>query len=83
MDVIGKGRDVMKDYLRIAGKTAIVTGSAQSIGFGIARALASYGVKVMLCDIDDEKGQKSLQLIRDEGGTAEYCHMDIFQIADV
>ena len=81
--MIGKGRDVMKDYLRIAGKTAIVTGSAQSIGFGIARALASYGVKVMLCDIDDEKGQKSLQLIRDEGGTAEYCHMDIFQIADV
>lgn len=81
--MIGKGRSMMKDFLRIAGKVAIVTGSAQSIGFGIARELASYGVKVMLCDIDDEKGQKSLQLIRDEGGTAEYCHMDIFQVADI
>ena len=42
----------MKDYLRISGKTAIVTGAAKGIGFGIAKELASYGVKVMLCDMN-------------------------------
>ena len=73
----------MKDYLRISGKTAIVTGAAKGIGFGIAKELASYGVKVMLCDIDDETGMKSTEMIRSEGGTAEFCHMDIFLVEDV
>lgn len=73
----------MKDYLRISGKRAIVTGAAKGIGFGIAKELALYGVKVMLCDIDDEAGNESLAAIRAEGGTAEYCHMDIFSVADV
>lgn len=73
----------MKDYLRIGGKRAIVTGAAKGIGFGIARELAAYGVKVMLCDIDDETGYESLSAIRREGGTAEYCHMDIFRTEDI
>ena len=46
----------MKDYLRIDGKVAIVTGSGRGIGRGIALALASYGVKVMVTDINDENG---------------------------
>ena len=44
----------MKDYLRIDGKVAIVTGSGRGIGRGIALSLASYGVKVMVTDINDE-----------------------------
>jgi NAD(P)-dependent dehydrogenase (short-subunit alcohol dehydrogenase family) len=41
----------MKD---LAGKTAFVTGAASGIGLGIASALAQAGVKVMLCDIEEE-----------------------------
>ncbi|MGM9573462.1 MAG: SDR family NAD(P)-dependent oxidoreductase [Hominicoprocola sp.] len=59
----------MKDYLCISGKRAIITGAAKGIGFGIAKELASYGVKVMLCDIDDEAARESLAAIRTEGGT--------------
>lgn len=73
----------MKDYLRVAGKCAIVTGSARGIGFGIAKELAAYGVKVMLCDLDDEAGLRSAKAICAQGGTAEYCHMDIFRTEDV
>ena len=43
----------MKDYLKIAGKTAIVTGSGRGIGRGVAAGLASYGAKVMVADIND------------------------------
>ena len=38
----------------LAGKTAFVTGAASGIGLGIATALAQAGVKVMLCDIEEE-----------------------------
>ncbi|MDE2562846.1 MAG: SDR family NAD(P)-dependent oxidoreductase [Sphingomonadales bacterium] len=41
----------MKD---LAGKTAFVTGAASGIGLGVATALAQAGVKVMLCDIEED-----------------------------
>jgi NAD(P)-dependent dehydrogenase (short-subunit alcohol dehydrogenase family) len=46
-----QGKTPMKD---LAGKTAFVTGAASGIGLGIATALAQAGVKVMLCDIEEE-----------------------------
>jgi NAD(P)-dependent dehydrogenase (short-subunit alcohol dehydrogenase family) len=39
----------MKD---LAGKTAFITGAASGIGLGVATSLAQAGVKVMLCDIE-------------------------------
>jgi NAD(P)-dependent dehydrogenase (short-subunit alcohol dehydrogenase family) len=41
----------MKD---LSGQTAFVTGAASGIGLGIATALSRAGVKVMLCDIEEE-----------------------------
>ncbi|HQD98863.1 MAG TPA: SDR family NAD(P)-dependent oxidoreductase, partial [Novosphingobium sp.] len=38
----------------LEGKVAFVTGAASGIGLGIARALANAGVKVMLCDIEEQ-----------------------------
>ncbi|MBC7521567.1 MAG: SDR family NAD(P)-dependent oxidoreductase [Sandarakinorhabdus sp.] len=38
----------------LAGKTAFVTGAASGIGLGIATALAQAGVKVMMCDIEQD-----------------------------
>lgn len=70
----------MKDYLRIDGKAAIVTGSGRGIGRGIALALASYGVKVMVTDINDENGNNVKKEIIDAGGVAEYCHCDVCRI---
>jgi NAD(P)-dependent dehydrogenase (short-subunit alcohol dehydrogenase family) len=37
------------------GKTAIVTGAASGIGFGIARALAEAGMNLVLADIQPDK----------------------------
>src|SRR4249920_4167206 len=41
----------MQDLTR---RTAFVTGAASGIGLGIATALSQAGVKVMLCDIEEE-----------------------------
>ena len=47
----------MKD---LSGKTAFVTGAASGIGLGIATALSQAGVKVMLCDIEEEALAKAV-----------------------
>ena len=47
----------MKD---LAGRTAFLTGAASGIGLGIATALSQAGVKVMLCDIEEEALAKAI-----------------------
>ncbi|MDA9469468.1 SDR family NAD(P)-dependent oxidoreductase [Bradyrhizobium sp. CCBAU 53415] len=47
----------MKD---LAGRTAFVTGAASGIGLGIATALSQAGVKVMLCDIEEQALKKAV-----------------------
>ena len=40
--------------MRLAGKTAMVTGAARGIGLGCARAMAAQGARVVIADIDIE-----------------------------
>src|SRR5689334_21886506 len=47
----------MKD---LAGQTAFVTGAASGIGLGIATALSQSGVKVMLCDDEEQALAKAV-----------------------
>lgn len=42
---------------RLSDRVAIVTGAAQGIGEGIARALAREGVTVALWDISEDEGK--------------------------
>jgi NAD(P)-dependent dehydrogenase (short-subunit alcohol dehydrogenase family) len=51
----------MKRMKDVAGKTAFVTGAASGIGLGIATALSQAGVKVMLCDIEEEALAKAVE----------------------
>ena len=51
----------MKD---LVGKTAFVTGAASGIGLGITTALAQAGVKVMLCDIEEQALAKAVEELK-------------------
>ena len=47
------------DYLKIAGKPAIVTGGGRGIGRATALALGRFGAKVMICDVHDDWGESA------------------------
>jgi NAD(P)-dependent dehydrogenase (short-subunit alcohol dehydrogenase family) len=50
----------------LAGQVAVVTGSTQGIGAGIASKLAAHGVRVVIHGLNDDS--KTLNAIRDAGG---------------
>lgn len=46
--------------MNISGRTAVVTGAASGLGLGIARHLASLGVRVCLADVNEANLDKAL-----------------------
>ncbi len=64
----------MKD---LAGKTAFVTGAASGIGLGIATALAQAGVKVMLCDIEEEALTKAVAGLKQTNADVDGVRADV------
>ncbi|NMC82624.1 MAG: SDR family NAD(P)-dependent oxidoreductase [Armatimonadetes bacterium] len=54
---------------RAAGKVALVTGSAQGIGLGIARDLVEQGAHVVMADINEYLCQTEAGLLCDEHGS--------------
>lgn len=59
-----------------SGKTAIVTGAGQGIGFEICRQLASAGATVILNDIDETLAAEAAEKIRQENGNCIACAGD-------
>src|SRR5439155_24564439 len=62
---------------RLQEKVVIVTGAAQGIGLGCAKLIAAEGAKVVLGDIQKERGEQSAADIRKEGGEAFFCAVDV------
>ncbi|MFS8616841.1 MAG: SDR family oxidoreductase [Solitalea sp.] len=62
------------------GKTAIVTGAGQGIGFEIGRLLALQGANVVLNDIDPELAARAAEAINEEQGTCVALPGDVSDI---
>jgi len=62
----------------ITGASAIVTGGASGIGAAAARALAAKGAKVVVADLQEDKGSA----LADEIGGA-FCHVDVTNTDDI
>jgi 2-hydroxycyclohexanecarboxyl-CoA dehydrogenase len=56
--------------MRLAGRTALVTGGARGIGEAIVTALAAEGAAVAVCDLDAEGAQGVAQQVADHAAVA-------------
>jgi 2-hydroxycyclohexanecarboxyl-CoA dehydrogenase len=65
------------------GSTAIVTGGASGIGLAISERLARDGAKVSIFDVDLEAAECAARGIRDKGGEALACAVDVSDRAQV
>jgi len=64
----------------LAGKVAVVTGGAGSIGQATAAALVAEGAKVVIADVDDDQGAR---VAADLGDAAAFQHTDVSDIDQV
>jgi len=62
---------------RLAGRSAVVTGSADGIGRGVARRFAQEGASVVVADLDEALGRATAEAIVAEGGSARFVAVDV------
>jgi NAD(P)-dependent dehydrogenase (short-subunit alcohol dehydrogenase family) len=69
--------------MRLDGKVALVSGSTRGIGRSIAQMFAAEGAKVAVTGRTVERGNKVVDLIRSEGGDAEFFELDVTREASM
>ncbi len=65
---------------KLDGKAAVITGGASGIGEATVRLFVAEGCRVVIADIQDDRGQK---LAAELGKQAAYLHVDVSREADV
>jgi len=58
-------------------RVAFVSGAASGVGRASSIMFARHGAKVVVADIDDVQGNRTLEMIHDKGGEAMFVHADV------
>jgi NAD(P)-dependent dehydrogenase (short-subunit alcohol dehydrogenase family) len=73
----------MGDLMRLENKVAIITGGGGGIGRAAAIRFANEGARVLVADLGEEEGIKTVHLIKESGGEAEFVRVNMTNPADV
>jgi 2-dehydro-3-deoxy-D-gluconate 5-dehydrogenase len=73
----------IQNLLRLAGKTAIVTGGAMGIGYGIAYRLAEAGANVVIADLDGQAAEDAATDLVKAGLEATATRTNVSEESDV
>lgn len=71
---------MMKEF---DGKCVIVTGGSAGIGRAAALAFAKKRASVVVADVDTAGGEKTVEMVRGEGGDALFVKTDVSKAQDV
>ncbi|CAI8616259.1 unnamed protein product [Vicia faba] len=66
---------------RLEGKVALITGGAEGIGEATARLFSNHGAKVVIADIQDDRGHSICQELHKS--SASYVHCDVTNEKDI
>lgn len=67
----------------LAGRVALITGGGSGIGFGIAKAFAAAGAKLVLASRNKEKLDAAVTELKESGGQAVAVQCDVRSYEDV
>ena len=65
------------------GKVAIVTGASMGIGRATARMFAARGARVVVADVEEAQGRRTVATIAEAGGEATFVCTDVADAGDV
>jgi NAD(P)-dependent dehydrogenase (short-subunit alcohol dehydrogenase family) len=65
------------------GKVALITGAGSGIGQATSRIFAREGAKLVLADVVEEGGNRTLKIVQDLGANAIFVKCDVSQWSDV
>lgn len=68
--------------MRLENKVALITGASSGIGEATALLFAQEGAKIIVVDINVDKGHNTVKQIKDGGGEAAFFHADVSKAAD-
>jgi len=68
---------------RLDNKVAVVTGGARGIGKATCKVLAAEGASVAVTDVISEEGEQVAKEIKENGGTADFWHLDTTRESEV
>lgn len=67
----------------MTGKVALVTGGSSGIGRACSLAFSKEGAKVVVADVQAEKGEETVSLIKKSGGEAIFVTADMSKGTDI
>lgn len=73
----------LSQLIDLKDKTAIVTGGAMGIGLGIAYRLAEAGANVVIADLNEEAGNKTVEELTADGFKVTFIKTDVSNEDDV
>jgi 3-oxoacyl-[acyl-carrier protein] reductase len=73
-----RGKAVMQ---RLRGKVAIITGGAQGIGWAAVQKFIAEGARVVIWDVNEDKGQKALAELKQQNLSVDFQKVDVTDFA--